>query len=123
MVFEALSKLSTDRSQWMDIFCDISPQCVRLVDKDVRSVLLFMLAMKVPRLICCVDVDLVLMFKLLLILGSDVDLRDACSPTHPTPPPQASGLSFAEHRVRFISFLGFGASDKWVWFIIPVLNI
>jgi hypothetical protein len=118
MVFEALSKLSTDRSQWMDIFCDISPQCVRLVDKDVRSVLLFMLAMKVPRLICCVDVDLVLMFKLLLILGSDVDLRDACSPTHPTPPPQASGLSFAEHRVRFISFLGFGASDKMCGFVV-----
>lgn len=64
MVFEALSKLSTDRSQWMDIFCDISPQCVRLVDKD------------------------------------------------------ASGLSFAEHRVRFISFLGFGASDKMCGFVV-----
>ena len=38
MVYEALSKMSVDKTKWMAIYIDISPQCIRLVDKDVSGV-------------------------------------------------------------------------------------
>ena len=37
MVNEALIQLEQDRDRWMDVFLDISPQSIRIVDKDVSG--------------------------------------------------------------------------------------
>ena len=94
MVNDALVQLAHAKARWMAVYLDISPQCIKLLDKDVS----------IPHA----------WWTALVSWTTTVSVFPPALPPSLSHSIQASNLSFTEHRVRFISFLGIGADERYV---------